>query len=237
MTDKILRKSNPEEELGKLTLNAKTKTILLAAFCIITTIVGFYILSGISPDQMQTWLKQFGIWAPILFVLLYVVATVLVMPSTALNLAGGAIFGPWLGVLWTTVGALIAAIVSFVFTRTIGRQAIEKRLAGRWRTIDAEVQKSGMFYIFAIRLVPIMPYGLVNFAAGLTSVSFKDYVIGTSLGTVPGILPFVLLGSSGVKAVKTGDVFPLVSALALVGIMVAGTTWYRQRMISRSRKL
>ena len=83
--------------------------------------------------------------------------------------------------------------------------------------------------MFAIRLIPIMPYGLVNFAAGLTSVSFKDYVLGTTLGTVPSVLPFVLLGSSGLKALRTGDVLPLVGALALTGILVAGSTWYRRR--------
>jgi uncharacterized membrane protein YdjX (TVP38/TMEM64 family) len=83
--------------------------------------------------------------------------------------------------------------------------------------------------MFAIRLVPIMPYGLVNFAAGLTSISFKDYVLGTTIGTVPSVLPFVLLGSSGLKALNTGDVLPLVGALALTGILVGGSTWYRRR--------
>jgi uncharacterized membrane protein YdjX (TVP38/TMEM64 family) len=83
--------------------------------------------------------------------------------------------------------------------------------------------------MFAIRLVPIMPYGLVNFAAGLTSVTFKDYLIGTVLGTVPGILPFVLLGSSGLKAIRTGEMMPLVGTLALLGMLVAGSTWYRRR--------
>jgi uncharacterized membrane protein YdjX (TVP38/TMEM64 family) len=91
------------------------------------------------------------------------------------------------------------------------------------------VRRGGLFYMFAIRLIPIMPYGLVNFAAGLTSISFKDYVLGTTLGTVPSVLPFVLLGSSGLKAIKTGDFLPLLLALCLTGILVGGSTWYRQR--------
>ena len=74
-----------------------------------------------------------------------------------------------------------------------------------------------------------MPYGLVNFAAGLTSVSFKDYLLGTILGTVPSVLPFVLLGSSGLEAMRTGDLWPLLLALALTGIMVGGSTWYQRR--------
>jgi len=209
--------------------NFKIGIFLLTVVCIIATGLALYLLGGVNPALIQAWLKSAGIWAPIVYITLYVVATVLVLPSTALNLTGGAIFGPVLGTVWTSVGAIIAAIVSFAFTRTVGRVAVAKRLAGRWQAMDAEVRRGGLFYMFAIRLIPIMPYGLVNFAAGLTSVSFKDYVLGTTLGTVPSVLPFVLLGSSGLKALRTGDILPLVGALALTGILVAGSTWYRRR--------
>ena len=209
--------------------NFKIGIFLLTVVCIIATGLALYLLGGVNPALIQAWLKSAGIWAPIAYISLYVVATVLVLPSTALNLTGGAIFGPVLGTVWTSVGAIIAAIVSFAFTRTVGRVAVAKRLAGRWQGMDAEVRRGGLFYMFAIRLIPIMPYGLVNFAAGLTSVSFKDYVLGTTLGTVPSVLPFVLLGSSGLKALRTGDILPLVGALALTGILVAGSTWYRRR--------
>lgn len=210
-------------------LNFKTGVFLLTVVCIVATGLAVYLLGGVDPAQIQVWLKAAGIWAPIIYIALYIVATVLVLPSTALNLTGGAIFGPWLGTVWTSIGAIVAAIVSFMFTRTVGREAIAQRLAGRWQAMDAEVRRGGLFYMFAIRLVPIMPYGLVNFAAGLTSISFKDYVVGTTLGTVPSVLPFVLLGSSGLKALRTGDVLPLVGALALTGLLVAGSTWYRRR--------
>ena len=210
-------------------LNFKTSIILLTVVCIIATGLAVYLLGGIEPAQIQAWLKSSGIWAPIIYIGVYVVATILILPSTALNLTGGAIFGPWLGTTWTSIAAIVAAIVAFAFTRTVGREAVAKRLAGRWQAMDAEVRRGGLFYMFAIRLVPIMPYGLVNFAAGLTSVSFKDYVLGTTLGTVPSVLPFVLLGSSGLKAIRTGDVLPLLGALALTGILVAGSTWYRRR--------
>lgn len=217
--------------------NMKIGILLLTIICIVATGGAIYLLGGIEPTQIQAWLKSVGIWAPIAYIALYVVATVLVLPSTALNLTGGAIFGPWLGTVWTSLGAIIAAIVAFAFTRTVGREAIAKRLAGRWQAMDAQMRQGGLFYMFAIRLVPIMPYGLVNFAAGLTSISFKDYLLGTVIGTVPSVLPFVLLGSSGLKAFTTGDVLPLVGALALTGILVGGSTWYRRRRISPVKAL
>jgi uncharacterized membrane protein YdjX (TVP38/TMEM64 family) len=217
-------------------LNWKTGFALLMAVCLIATGIVGYLLGGIDPNLIQSWLKAAGIWAPVTYILIYVVATILILPSTALNLTGGAIFGPWMGTFWTSIGAIIAAIAAFFFARTIGREVVSVRLAGRWQVLDAEVQQGGIFYMFAIRLMPIMPYGLVNFAAGLTSISFKDYLIGTTLGTVPGILPFVMLGSSGLKAIRTGDILPLVTALALIGMLVGGSTWYRRRRSFPSRK-
>lgn len=214
----------------------KRGILLLTIICIVATGGAIYLLGGIQSVQIRAWLNAVGIWAPVVYIALYVVATVLVLPSTVLNLTGGAIFGPVLGTLWTSLAAIIAAVVAFTFTRTVGRETVAKRLSGRWQAMDAEVRQGGLFYMFAIRLVPIMPYGLVNFAAGLTSISFKDYILGTTIGTVPSVLPFVLLGSSGLKAINTGDVLPLVGALALTGILVGGSTWYRRRRILASKE-
>ena len=210
-------------------MTLKQGLVGLTLICLVATALAMYLIGGISPDQLQGWLQQAGGWAPAIYIAVYVVATILVLPSTALNLTGGAIFGPWWGTLWTGIGAMVAAIVAFAFTRTIGREVIARRLAGRWQAMDAEMRQGGLFYMFAIRLLPIIPYGLVNFAAGLTSISFRDYVVGTALGTLPGVLPFVLIGSSGLKAMQTGDVLPLLGALTLSGLLVAGATWYRRR--------
>lgn len=208
--------------------NLKNGILWLAIICIVATSVGVYLLGGIDQVQLQTWLKQAGIWAPIIYIALYTLGTILILPSTPLNMSGGAIFGPWMGTLWTSLAAVIAAVIAFIFARTSGREFVARKLAGKWQAMDAEMQQGGLFYMFAIRLLPIIPYGLVNFAAGLTSIKFRDYLLGTILGTVPGILPFVLLGSSGLQALKTGDILPLFGALALTGILVGGATWYRR---------
>ena len=207
----------------------KRGLFLLIIICIIATGVGVYFLGGLDQQQLQLFLKKAGIWAPIIYVLFYTVGTLLILPSTPLNLTGGAIFGIWLGTLWTTIAAIVAAVVAFAFTRTIGRDLVAEKFAGRWEAIDAEMSQGGLFYMFAIRLLPIIPYGLVNFVAGLTSIRFRDYLIGTMLGTVPGILPFVMIGSSGLEAMKTGNFWPLTFALALTGMLVGVATWYRRR--------
>ena len=208
----------------------KSKTIILSIglFCITATVIGIVILSGIDRSQLQLWLQQMGMWAPVLYILIYSIATICILPSTPLNLTGGAIFGAVWGTVWTSIAAISAAILAFGFSRTIGRSLVERKLAGKWESIDREMQQGGFFYMFAIRLLPLIPYGIVNFAAGLTSIKFRDYFLGTLLGTVPGILPFVMMGA-GLTALKQGDVLPLLVGLALTGMLVGTATWYRRR--------
>ncbi len=208
----------------------KSKTIILAIglFCIIATVIGIVLLSGIDRSQLQLWLQQMGMWAPVLYILIYSIATICILPSTPLNLTGGAIFGSVWGTVWTSIAAILAAVLAFGFSRTIGRSLVERKLAGKWESIDREMQQGGFFYMFAIRLLPLIPYGIVNFAAGLTSIKFRDYLLGTLLGTVPGILPFVMMGA-GLTALKQGDVLPLLVGLALTGMLVGTATWYRRR--------
>jgi uncharacterized membrane protein YdjX (TVP38/TMEM64 family) len=218
-------------------LNFKSGIFLVTVFCIVVTGLTVYLLGGVDTALLQIWLKHAGIWAPIIYITLYTVATILVLPSTPLNLTGGAIFGLWWGTLWTSIAALMAAVVAFAFTRTVGRKAISQKLAGHWQAMEAEFYQGGLFYMFAIRLLPIIPYGLVNFAAGLTSIRFRDYLVGTILGTVPGVLPFVMLGSSGLQAARTGNVLPLLGALGLTGLLIGSSTWYRRRRQSFQKKL
>jgi uncharacterized membrane protein YdjX (TVP38/TMEM64 family) len=208
--------------------NVKNSIFLLTVVCIIATGIGVFLVGGIDQEQLKIWLQEMGIWAPIIYIFLYTVGTLLILPSTPLNLTGGAFFGAWWGTLWTTLAAVIAAVVAFAFTRSIGREIVAKRMAGKGKAIDAEMHQGGLFYMFAIRLLPIIPYGLVNFTAGLTSISFHDYLLGTVLGTVPGVLPFVMMGS-GMKALSQGEILPLMAALALTGTLVGVATWYRRR--------
>lgn len=209
-------------------MKLKQGIVLLTLVCIFATGIGIYVIGEIDREQIQALLIAAGIWAPIVYIILYTLGTLLILPSTPLNLSGGAIFGIWWGTLWTTVAAVIAAVVAFAFARTVGREWMSRKLAGRWEVMDAEIRQGGLFYLFAIRLLPIIPYGIVNFAAGLTSMRFQDYFLSTVLGTVPGILPFVMMGA-GLQALTSGNVVPFVGALALVGLLVGSATWYRRR--------
>ncbi len=210
-------------------MNKKIFLFLLFIVSLVATGVAAFLMGGISPDRLQLLLNQTGVWTPLIYIAIYVLATVLILPSTALNLTAGAIFGLWWGTLWTSIAAIIAAVVSFSFTRTVGRDVVALKLGRNFREMDDRLQQGGLFYMFALRLLPIIPYGLVNFTAGLTSIKFRDYFLGTLLGTIPGILPFVMLGSFGLRAIQTGEILPLLGALSLIALLVAAATWYQRK--------
>ena len=206
----------------------KHSIVLLTVFCIVATGISVVIIGGIDRQQLHIWLETMGIFAPIIYIVLYTIATLLILPSTPLNLTGGAIFGVWWGTLWTTAAAIIAAMIAFIFSRTVGREFISQKLGQRWQAVDAEISQGGLFYMFAIRLLPIIPYGIVNFSAGLTSIKFQDYLVGTLVGTLPGVLPFVMIGA-GITQLSQGNLVLLMAGFTLSGMLAGGATWYRRR--------
>jgi uncharacterized membrane protein YdjX (TVP38/TMEM64 family) len=208
-------------------VKGKILSLGLTLACLGITLVGAYYLGAVDAQILQKWLAGAGIWAPLVYILVYTIGTLLLLPSTPLNLSGGAVFGVVWGTFWTTVGAILAAVISFWFSRTIGRDYVQRRFADRWRLVDREIRGGGIYYVIAVRLLPLLPYGLVNFGAGLTSMRFRDYLVGTLIGTTPGLIPFVMMGS-GLAAVRQGNLWPLTIPSALIGVSVGAATWYRR---------
>jgi uncharacterized membrane protein YdjX (TVP38/TMEM64 family) len=209
-------------------VKARTIALGLTLVCLASTVAAAYWLGAIDRQTLAHWLIQHGWWAPLFYVLAYMIATFLLLPSTPLNLLGGAVFGMYWGTVWTTVGAILAAVLCFWFSRTVGRSFVQRRFGGRWQQLDREIAAGGLFYMIAVRLLPLLPYGLVNFGAGVSGVSFRDYLLGTVIGTTPGLLPFILLGD-GLTDLRRGDLWPVTVASTLVAFLVGGATWYRRR--------
>ncbi|MEJ7713277.1 MAG: VTT domain-containing protein [Pyrinomonadaceae bacterium] len=138
-------------------MSLKQSILLLAVICVVATALVVRVLGLIDQTELQAFIERAGIWAPVVYIAVYIVATSLLLPSTALNVTGGALFGPLWGVVWTSIGAILAAIISFLFTRTIGYEMVNRKFGNRWLSMHEEVRRNGLSYIFAIRLLPIFP--------------------------------------------------------------------------------
>jgi len=200
---------------------------LILVTAAVITVMGGVGLGKLEEQQLETWLAAAGIWAPALYVLLYTLGTLILLPSTPLNLAGGALFGSLQGTFWTTVAAVIAALVAFCCARTVGHDVVLNHLPKKWLAFNKKIEEGGFLYIFSVRLIPIIPYGIVNFLAGLTSIKTMDYFCATLFGTIIGVFPFVMLGSS-IHSLSRGNLIPLTMSTAVLGVFILISTIYRQ---------
>lgn len=218
-------------------MTGKNWILLLAAFALTAAALVAGRLTGFDADWFGAELERAGAWAPVLFVLCYALGVSLLLPATPLNLLAGAAFGPLAGTLLTSAGALVGAVVNFALARSVARRGAAERLTQRWPTIGNELRRGGAWYVFAMRLLPVIPYGVVSYAAGVSPIRFRDYFWSSLPGTVLGILPFVLIGSSGVRVLQRGSVLPLVASLGAAGTLVLAARLYRRWRASSAEPL
>lgn len=174
-------------------------------------------------SRFTTFVHGLGVWGPVTFIAGYALATVALVPGTILTLAAGPLFGIALGVVYVFVGATLGAIGGFLIARFIARGAVERLLAGNHNVaaIDRAIGREGRTIVFLLRLSPLFPFTLLNYALGLTQVRFADFLLA-SIGMLPGTLLYVYLGKLGGDAVAAaGGATPATAAtwaLRLVGL-------------------
>lgn len=193
--------------VGKLLLGGG----ILGAVILLGRNVGTYL------PQFAQWVNELGFWGPVVFIFGYIVAAVAFVPGVLLTLAAGAIWGIFPGVPYVFIAAVLGASAAFLVARYVARAAIERRLVGnaRFAAIDRAVGSQGRKFVFLLRLSPVFPFNLLNYALGLTSIRFADYVIA-SLGMLPGTFLYVYYGK------LVGDL----AALAGGAAIEKGTGYY-----------
>lgn len=168
--------------------------ILLAVAALATLLWVSDDLSRYVP-RFAAWVDGLGWWGPAVFAAGYAVATVAMVPGSLLTLAAGAIFGLVEGFVTVFVGASVGATLAFLVARYVARDAVEQRLQGnpRYAAIDRSVGRQGLKIALLLRLSPVFPFNLLNYALGLTDIRLRDYVVA-HLGMIPGALLYVYYG-------------------------------------------
>jgi uncharacterized membrane protein YdjX (TVP38/TMEM64 family) len=151
-------------------------------------------------------------WAPLYVIAAFLLGGLVALPLMLLITATTAAFGPVLGFAYAAAGSLSSAALTYLVGAWLGRRALERVVGPRLNRIRARLQRSGVFAIATIRLVPIAPFTVVNMAAGATGVALSDYILGTALGLLPGLLTLAALGTQIVDFI----VNPSLSGMALL---------------------
>jgi uncharacterized membrane protein YdjX (TVP38/TMEM64 family) len=176
------------------------KSILLILWVlVIIYFVHFYITSGIPlseyPDYIRSFIGRFGVWGPFLYIIVYAIRPLIFFPATILTTVSGLLFGPWWGILYTVVGENMSANFAFLLGRYFGRDFIAEREHGLLKKMDGQFRENGFITVLLMRLL-YFPFDLTNYLSGLSAVRHRDYALATFIGIIPGLVTFVLLGSS-----------------------------------------
>lgn len=152
-------------------------------------------LQDLLRDSLS-WVQGLGPIAPIAFILIYNLATVLFVPGLILTLGGGVLFGLGFGTVYVFFAATLGATIAFGIGRNFARSWVTEKMVDypKFGAIDTAVAKNGFKIVLLTRLSPLFPFNVLNYAFGITQVSLKDYVLG-SIGMIPGTILYVYIGS------------------------------------------
>ena len=165
--------------------------------------------------------------------LIYALGTVLFFPGSLITLAGGALFGPIWGTLYNLTGATLGATLAFLIARYLAGDWVEQKTAGRLRQLKEGVEAEGWRFVAFVRLVPLFPFNVLNYALGLTRIRLFHYVVASWLCMLPGALAYTWLGYAGREALSgsEGMIQKGLLALALLALVA-----FLPRLIGRLRQ-
>ncbi|MBN1247299.1 MAG: TVP38/TMEM64 family protein [Anaerolineae bacterium] len=173
-----------------------------------------------NSENVQAFIRGFGAWAPVVFGVLYTISAPIPLISWVLSPLGGLLFGTFWGSLLVIGVATMSSLIPFTLSRVLGQEWVEARLQGK--KLDDIYQRSegqgGFLFILMMRLIPLLPWEVQNYVAGLTKVSVPVYIMATALGIIPGSLGLVLLGD----AISDPTSWKFVAAIALNAVVMVG---------------
>ncbi len=193
-------------------------------------------------QALQTWLNGLGFWGPVVFVGLYILATVCLLPGSILTLVAGAIFGLGIGLAAVSIGSTVGAACAFLIGRYLARAKIERLAAAypMFKAVDEAISDGGWKVVAMLRLSPAIPFNVQNYLYGLTDIRFWPCVLTSWIAMLPGTFLYVYLGHLADTAVSEREK-PLgqwillgVGLLATVAVTVYITRLARQKLKTRT---
>ena len=202
--------------------------LLLGGLC-------WYLGTLISPQELQSALQGLGSWAAAGYIGLFAVLPAFFFPVAVLALAGGLLFGLWWGSLYTFLGAVLNCTVMFFLARYSGRKQVEaliqKKLSPVWQQRLRGLNSNGGFLLLIIlRLIPAVPYNLINYAFGLSAMNYPTYILASAIGIIPGTFAFINIGDKALD-VTSLDFW---IAIGLLGLLLLVTSLLGKKLYPKN---
>ncbi|MBI5149923.1 MAG: TVP38/TMEM64 family protein [Candidatus Omnitrophica bacterium] len=219
--------------MGKLKNSPWMKLLLVVAFfaAIFFALRFFNVdFSKMTVESFKEKIDSFGIWGSVIYIVLYVLRPLILFPAAVFSASAGVIWG-LKGLLYLLVGANLSAIAEFIIARYFAREAVEKLIKGKFNSIDRAVERNGFVTVLLIRLIPNVAWDIQNLALGLTKVKFRDYVLATLIGILPGSFALVYFGSSFISVITNPKHFWKI----VVAFVIFGAVYYLQQFLRKKQ--
>jgi len=206
---------------------------LIAALLAGIAVVAVY-RQQFSATALQSWMQDAGVAAPLVFMMLYAAATVLFLPGSFLTITGGALFGPVWGTFYSLTGATLGATLAFLVARYLASDWVARKAGGRLKQLIEGVETESWRFIAFVRLVPLFPFNLLNYALGLTRIKLSHFIVTSYICMLPGAIAFTYLGYAGREAAagSAGSIQKGLLALGLLALIV-----FLPRLLRRMRQM
>jgi uncharacterized membrane protein YdjX (TVP38/TMEM64 family) len=231
---------NPKN--SKNPMNPKPSSSTLKAGLFLLFIIGAIILVRYTPiksylnaQALGNFLDTAGIWAPLVYILIYALGVCLFVPGTLLTGLGAAIFGAYWGFLYVWVGAMFGAAAAFFIGRTLGREFAAGLIGNKLAKYDDAIARNGFATVLYLRLV-YFPFTPMNFGMGLTKVRFRDYLWGTGLGIIVGTFIFTFFIGTLKEVWTSGDWRQLISLNVAFSIALFIFSFFIPKLIKKFKQ-
>ncbi|MGV0993363.1 MAG: TVP38/TMEM64 family protein [Mycobacterium sp.] len=213
---------NVASALGSTARQVSRTRILLTALAVAAVLAIVLLVPLPSAVQLRDWATAAGPWFPLAFLLAHVVVTVLPFPRTAFTLAAGLLFGPVVGIAIAVTASTLSAVFALLAVRALGWQLSSLVSHPAIESVDARLRARGWAAVLSLRLIPLVPFSVLNYAAGASSVRVLPYLVATLVGLLPGTAAVVILGDA-----LTGNISPLLALVSLctAAVGVAGLSY------------
>ena len=198
-------------------------------FVVVAVIVGVLVPLP-SVEDVRAAAESGGLWVAAGFSVAYAVASLTPVPKNVVSIAAGLVWGLPVGFLIVYVGAVLGAVLAFAVSRLLGRSIVERLTGTRVAQVDRLLAQRGVAAVIGARLVPLVPFTVLNYTAGLTSVRLRDYTVGTMVGMIPGTIAYVAVGAYGLTLG-----WPFFIAMGALGALTLGGAIYAARARRRMR--
>lgn len=207
----------------------KLAVFLLFLAAAVSLVEAFDVSRYLEHETLRALIQRYGALAPLIYLLVYAIAPAFFLPGLPITIAGGLLFGPLWGVVYTITGSTAGACIAFLISRYLARDWVAGKLKSpRWRRLDEGVEKHGWKVVAFTRLIPLFPFNLLNYAFGLTRIGFLPYAVTTFFCMLPACIAFIVFSSSLLDLVR-GRISPaFLLGVVLVALVSLVPFFYRR---------